>query len=113
MFKKSLIIATLVPFLQLFAAQDSIVCSPEKPFLAGDIPVNTPQVVLPIDKFDGKQFTITSWVAPGTTFEQPDSLETGYRGIAFKGFRGRKKVEFSFQLYDFVPNFSFINPEMI
>lgn len=111
MFKKSLIIATLVPFLQLFAAQDSIVCSPEKPFLAGDIPVNTPQVVLPIDKFDGKQFTITSWVAPGTTFEQPDSLETGYRGIAFKGFRGRKKVDFSFQLYDFVPNFSFINPE--
>lgn len=111
MMKKILIVATLVPFLQLFAAQAPFVCSPEKPFLAGDIPINTPQVVMPLEKFDGKQFTITSWVAPGTAVEQPNSLNTGYRGIAFKGFRGRKKVEFSFQLYDFVPNFSFINPE--
>ena len=75
--KKILIIATLVPFLQLFAAQAVFVCSPEKPFLAGDIPVNTPQVTMPLDKFDGRQFTITSWVAPGTTIEQPNSLKKG------------------------------------
>ena len=110
MLKKLILTATLVPFLQLFAAQAVFVYQPEKPLLAGDVPVNTPQVDLPAGKFDGKKFTIAAWVAPGTLEDAPDSMETGYRGIAFKGFRGRMKVEFSLQLYDFVPNFSFVNP---
>ena len=75
--KKLILIATLVPFLQLFAAQAPFVFAPEKPFLAADIPVDNPQVELPHEKFDGKAFTIESWVAPGLGVGISDPAKAG------------------------------------
>ena len=110
MIKKITLIATLVPFLQLFAAQAAFTFAPEKPFLAGDIPVDNPHVVLSHDKFDGKAFTIETWVAPGFDVGNSDPDKAGYHTIVFKGNRARNMADFTLQFYNFVPAFNFINP---
>ncbi len=83
-----------------------------KPYLAGDIPENLPELQFPAEKFDAGKFTVTAWVVPGAPVEGGFAWikNNGYRGIVFKGDRVRN-VNFSFQLYDQVPNFSLINPE--
>ena len=93
----------LVPFLQLFAAQADFSFTPEKPFLAGDIPVDNPQTVLSHDKFDGKAFTIETWAAPGFDIGNNDPDKAGYHTIVFKGSRARNTADFTLQLYNFVP----------
>ena len=84
-----------------------------KPYHAGDLPEDLPRLRFPEEKFSGEQFTVEAWVAPGGVV--PGTFQfignNGYRGIVFKGNRGRMNVDFSFQLYDMVPNFSLVNPD--
>ncbi|MBE6386886.1 MAG: hypothetical protein E7045_02315 [Lentisphaerae bacterium] len=110
MFKKSLIIATLVPFLQLFAAQAPFTFAPEEALLAGDNPNQNPQLRFDESKFTGKAFTIETWAAPGFESGNSDISKAGYRTIISKGNRARNMMDFTLQLYNFVPAFNFINP---